>query len=340
MTQHISVIDIEKELASKLEEKLVQTSPISAQSCIFRVPDVFRSHNEPLFNPNVVSIGPYNRHLENLECFIKSIKANVKHCLECYAEQVTMKMEEFVEMTVIDGCFVLEFFRRWAYMVPASADDPLFKISWMRKFLVLDLLLLENHLPWFLLVLGYLRSEQITVDSKLQNKHLLDLQRNIITSGSEEPMQGFPSTPCMGQGKDLMNIQFKNGVLIIPPIVIVDNVESLFRNLIAYQQSDSSLKDKFTAYILNISEKRIITCFLDPDDVSRFFRRLYNDAHVTYSAYVRLSQEINDYCASPWPRWRATLSRDYFSNPWSIISLIAGIIILVLTFLQSVYSML
>ncbi|KAF2320842.1 hypothetical protein GH714_031216 [Hevea brasiliensis] len=262
-------IDVDQVLASSIRRKLVQNSPVSAGCCIFRVPNTLRKHNEQLFEPTFISIGPYHRDIQkfqftekiklwyldcliaraptpetSLECFIKSIRANVKSCLECYGEEVLkLTNDEFVEIMVIDGCFIIEFFRRNANIVPKSMDDPLFKMPWVRKVLVTDFLLLENQLPWFVLEclfnltetshdeerrplsqLAYdyfhwnaFKTEMIEVNQRLQNKHLLDLLRNIILRGSEDPQEK-------------------------------DNAESFFRNLIAYEQCDRSLNDGVIAY--------------------------------------------------------------------------------------------
>ncbi|KAJ9159389.1 hypothetical protein P3X46_024897 [Hevea brasiliensis] len=410
-------IDVDQVLASSIRRKLVQNSPVSAGCCIFRVPNTLRKHNEQLFEPTFISIGPYHRDIQkfqftekiklwyldcliaraptpetSLECFIKSIRANVKSCLECYGEEVLkLTNDEFVEIMVIDGCFIIEFFRRNANIVPKSMDDPLFKMLWVRKVLVTDFLLLENQLPWFVLEclfnltetshdeerrplsqLAYnyfhrnaFKTEMIEVNQRLQNKHLLDLLRNIILRGSEDPQEkGFLPIPCVtellqagvdfavGEKTSLMKITFENGILTIPPLVILDNAESFFRNLIAYEQCDRSLNDGVTAYaafldnLVNSSEdleylrqKGIIICYLSTEDVSAFFNRLYNDAHLTRYPYRKISERIVTHYQSRWPRWRAKLCRDYFNSPWAIISLIGAIIILVLTFLQTLYAM-
>ncbi|XP_048231928.1 UPF0481 protein At3g47200 isoform X2 [Ricinus communis] len=301
-----------------------------------------------------------------------------------------MTRDAFAEMLIIDGCFIIELFRRFVCIVQKD-DDPLFKMPWVRKVLVTDLLLLENQLPWFVLNRLFelsdtydsegrslnqlaenffhhsaLRPGWIRVNSGLQNKHLLDLQRNIILLKSNESVDGgILPIPCVtelllagidfavGETDDLMKITFKNGVLTIPPVKVLDNAESLLRNLIAYEQCDKNLENRITAYaafldnLINSKEdleylhqKKIITYYLSSEDVSAFFDGLYNEVHVERSLYTEVSKDINAYCRSHWPRWRIRLTRDYFNNPWSIISLIGAIMILVLTFLQTLYAIL
>ncbi|KAF3777061.1 hypothetical protein EJ110_NYTH46883 [Nymphaea thermarum] len=53
-----------------------------------------------------------------------------------------------------------------------------------------------------------------------------------------------------------------------------------------------------------------------------------------------LDKQLQSYVASDWNAARAYLKRNYFHNPWSILSLLAAIILLVLTFIQTVFSVL
>ncbi|KAK9275711.1 hypothetical protein L1049_022979 [Liquidambar formosana] len=167
-------IDIDQ-LASTLRGKLLQRSPLPAQCCIFRVPSTLRRHNQTVFAPRLVSIGPLHHGVKNLqameklklwyldcllaraptiqtslECFIEAIRGTVERISECY-EEVELSTDEMVEMMVLDSCFIIELFRKHAIIVQPHVDDPIFKTSWMRKDLLNDLLLLENQLPWFVL---------------------------------------------------------------------------------------------------------------------------------------------------------------------------------------------
>ena len=47
---------------------------------------------------------------------------------------------------------------------------------------------------------------------------------------------------------------------------------------------------------------------------------------------------VNDHCRKRWYRWRASLVQTYFRNPWVFISLLAAVILLVATLLQTVYT--
>ncbi|KAJ4973331.1 hypothetical protein NE237_006505 [Protea cynaroides] len=74
-----------------------------------------------------------------------------------YSEIIQLKYEEFVKMMLLDGCFILELILK--YTVYGSKDskdskhpnDPIFNTTWMFPVIQLDLFLLENQLPFFVL---------------------------------------------------------------------------------------------------------------------------------------------------------------------------------------------
>jgi hypothetical protein len=89
-----------------------------------------------------------------------------------------------------------------------------------------------------------------------------------------------------------------------------------------------------------LKDKGILNLYLGTEDVASIFKKLYSDASVGAFLYSDLYREVNAYCRRPCNRWRATLKRDYFGNPWAIISLMAAFLILVFTFSQILYSVL
>lgn len=238
-----TIYDVNPEAILNLQEKLSIKPPWPSNCCIFRAPSTIRRHNEYVYEPQLVSIGPYHhgqkkfQQMERfkywylgclldraptpearLECLFKVIGSNVQYCLDCYSEKEDgMSIGEFVEMMILDGCFVVELFRKKAGIAPRHLDDPIFKTAYMRKILLSDLLLLENQLPWKVLEsLFYLtaapkergqaslaglalnffdfnaiRTGAINPNTALEHKHLLDLQRNNLLSSnvSMEPKQ-------------------------------------------------------------------------------------------------------------------------------------------------------
>ncbi|XP_059445772.1 UPF0481 protein At3g47200-like [Corylus avellana] len=415
----IEMSNLDKSLASSITKKLLYDSPSLQESSIFRVPQKLRRRNENVYDPNIVSIGPYHRGTKRLvpmneikmwylgslfkrfpltpektlEHIVESIRTLQKRARDHYADPFSLNDEKFIEMLVVDGCFLIELFRKEAFIVEPHCDDPIFNTSWMYENLYHDLILLENQIPWFILqrlfeltvavieqephflvklVLKFFESMMLmTVPAEYRAngrevKHILDLLHSCLlsTSGQGRPkninLELFPPVTDLlqagvifkkGNPDDVLNIKFNKGVFEIPPIKVRGNSESLFRNLIAYEQCDRHCGNQFTSYavlldcLINSSkdadllcDEKIVVHAMSTEDVSNLFNGLYNDTLISEFYYGQIARDVNRYYRSRWPRWRATLMRDYFSNPWSISSFIAAIFILVLTFLQTLFS--
>ncbi|KAI8527995.1 hypothetical protein RHMOL_Rhmol12G0117300 [Rhododendron molle] len=418
----VEIHESNKLLACALRDKLRDESPSLSENCIFKVPWTLRRHNEASYEPKIVSIGPFHRGKNNrlepmeeikrwymhcllaslpippeesLQLFVQSIRELAKRTSNCYGQKIDLSESELVEVMIVDGCFLIELFRKDTWLVPRHKDDPIYNTAWMLENFYHDLILLENQIPWFVLeclfnltvsvheqeddfliklVLRFFETMMLmTVPGEYKPrgreiKHILDLLRSSLLSSSEDiehtntNWELFPSVTDLltagvsfkkGIPDDILNIEFSKGVFQIPPIRIRGNSESLFRNLIAYEQCDRHCTDKFTSYavfldcLINTSkdadllvDERIIAPGLSTEDVSILFNGLYNDTLVYNFYYGGLSRKVNEYHKSRWPTWRAILRRDYFNNPWSISSFIAAILILVFTFLQTLFAIL
>ncbi|KAK3412076.1 hypothetical protein EUGRSUZ_I00854 [Eucalyptus grandis] len=165
----------------------------------------------------------------------------------------------------------------------------------------------------------------------------------------------------------LGDIQFEleYGILEIPSIEIHQGTRQIFLNLIAFEQSHFDCRDHITSYVIfmhnliNSSEdvrylynRGIINHCLGSDaEVADLFNLLCQEVafDIEDSYLVDVSYEVNLYCkwkstscrasiARKWNAWRAILENKYFDNPWSIISFMAAVVLLVLTFLQALYA--
>jgi hypothetical protein len=169
-------IDIEG-LASSKKDDMVSNDPfLSPNCCIFKTPNVLYRQNEKAYVPNGFSIGPFHHNKPNLtdtekikkkylhglisrspspetmlKDLINSVKEVQREARECYSEPFDYSPDKFVEILVIDGCFIIELFRKMAREVPIEDNDPIFTMSCMMGFLYHDLILLENQVPWMVL---------------------------------------------------------------------------------------------------------------------------------------------------------------------------------------------
>jgi hypothetical protein len=202
-------------------------------------------------------------------------------------------------------------------------------------------------------------------------KHILDCTRYFLIDQTHErtcetPVMSYteqiPSVTELvqagvkfrvGDKKNRLNVTFRNGVMTIPQLFIFAETEPFYRNLIAFEQCDPSRDFKITSYakflddLINTSKdvdflkhQRILKVYLSTEEVASIFNKLYSDANVGSFLYSDLYREVNAYFRRPWNRWRAALKHDYFNSPWTSLSVIATIVIIVFTFLPTLYSIL
>lgn len=72
---------------------------------------------------------------------------------------------------------------------------------------------------------------------------------------------------------------------------------------------------------------------------ANMFNSLSRD--VSLDKHTRLAAiygSVNAYCKRKIPRYRAALYHTYFSSPWAMISLIAAVLLFVLTITQTIYA--
>jgi hypothetical protein len=158
------------------------------------------------------------------------------------------------------------------------------------------------------------------------------------------------------KSENIFDITFQNGTLEIPFILIEETRRSRLLNLVSFEQCDSKLDMNLTSYacfmgglfkterdVTLLQKKGIVDNLLATnEELVLFFNWLTECSYLDYEVHYlkELFMDVNRYYISDWHRWRATLKRNYFSNPWSIISFTAAFALLALTVLQTLYSIL
>ncbi|KAF7151011.1 hypothetical protein RHSIM_Rhsim02G0196800 [Rhododendron simsii] len=206
--------------------------------------------------------------------------------------------------------------------------------------------------------------------SESEVKHFVDLLRlchlpsalrilpqnwvKFVTIPTARDLQEVGVSIRKGESNNVFDIQYAKGVLKIPQVGIQDDSEIILRNLIAFEMchcpSDSyiidyvvfmdSLMDTPQDVDILVQDEIFENFLLDRGSVATLFHNLTSG--VFWSAgnyyYHGLCQEINEYCKVPCNKWKAILKRDHFSTPWRIVAIVAAVILLVLTSIQTVCS--
>ncbi|CAL9083534.1 unnamed protein product [Musa textilis] len=171
-----------------------------------------------------------------------------------------------------------------------------------------------------------------------------------------ELMEGGVHFRKKEEATNFLDITFQNGEMEIPLLQVDDDTNTLFRNLIAFEQCSKNVSLHVTAYatlmdcIINtaadvalLQQRRIILSGLgDGKEVADLFNKLCKEVTLDYEkSYVSgIYKDVNKHYDTKCNQWRARLTHDYFSNPWAVISVFAAILLLVLTITQTIFSIL
>ncbi|KAF7840975.1 UPF0481 protein [Senna tora] len=370
--------------------------------------------------PNLVSIGPYhhnkdhlleyetckwyylNKHISTarfdrqstLNSYIETFKISfASRAKRCYQTTPMMSDHDFIEMMLLDGCFVVELLKLLG--CPNCKDeietvgDPILTEPWVIPILITDLLKLENQIPFF--VLDMLWDEQKAKDSILvaslrvfnllfqmpwhedsrvrltlkdyEPKNMLDLFHHCM-----HPSQQISQEHCLCMGKDesyhpwnrsimcakklrassikfklkkadsFLDINFRSRVLEIPSITINESTATILLNCVALEHARNDDNKFFSSYIIfmkslineprdvaYLSSKGVITRFSKDD---QFIARFFNDLGEVIGVNVRnsyLYDQIRKVETHYYSHW-ATLEREYFNSPWTIIFVLYALV--------------
>ncbi|KAK2980224.1 hypothetical protein RJ640_018331 [Escallonia rubra] len=147
--------------------------------------------------------------------------------------------------------------------------------------------------------------------------------------------------------------QFGRSRFGIPKLCIFDDTETFLRNLIAFEQCCPDIRQRYItsyAYLMDtlintkedvdlLADAKVIENYLGSgEDVSDLFNNLCKEVALGKFFFFSQWKQVDDYYNRPWPRRLASLRRNYFSNPWTGISVIAALILFALTVVQTVYG--
>ncbi|XAR54468.1 hypothetical protein NMG60_11029611 [Bertholletia excelsa] len=88
---------------------------------------------------------------KSVDKYVKAMRDVEEKARGCYAEPISLSKDRFVEMLVLDGCFIIEWFRRYAIPQLRDPNDIFSRRSTFVYGVWRDLMLVENQLPFFVL---------------------------------------------------------------------------------------------------------------------------------------------------------------------------------------------
>nr|BAF98606.1 CM0545.450.nc [Lotus japonicus] len=165
------------EWAIQIDEELKSHDPsiekeLWDRHCIYKVPSCVKELNKRAYTPKMASFGPYHHGEEHLKAmeehkhrallyFLKRCQKPIGSVLQ-RMDQVVQELRnsykpldpiwvedtpKFLQLMILDGCFMLEIFRVNHNINDYADNDPVFGNIYVRLNLKCDMSLLENQLP-------------------------------------------------------------------------------------------------------------------------------------------------------------------------------------------------
>ncbi|XP_057252242.1 uncharacterized protein LOC125491790 [Beta vulgaris subsp. vulgaris] len=345
-----------------------------SQPSIYRVPEHLRELSNNAYIPWRVSIGPYHYNnpkfwvmeehkLEYMKAFINRASS---HTLEdyikvveelepmarfCYADRTIglIQSKQFVEMLLIDGCFIVEFLLRkiqklahvdmeptresygqmYEFVGSISpfrpAHDIIFRSTRTSFEVRRDLILLENQLPYDVL-------------ESLDGRDIKEFRVPSVTQLAKAGVHFRASQ------SPWLSIDLSNGVLELPALSIWHHTDTFFRNVMVYElytEANHTRSTTISDYmclmddLINskedvalLTKEGIIHNWLESDDaLSDLFNSITKHILADHASYARICRDLNDFLKKPMPKYKAILRQNYFNEPWAIIYFITGVLI-------------
>uniref|UniRef100_A0A5B7CB19 Uncharacterized protein n=1 Tax=Davidia involucrata TaxID=16924 RepID=A0A5B7CB19_DAVIN len=147
---------------------------------------------------------------------------------------------------------------------------------------------------------------------------------------------------------------FLFGSLKIPPIIMDDATKTIFLNAIAHEAGTEN-ESVFTSYVNFLDSliddaedvkvmvsAGVLENYLGGDEeVANFFNKIGAVLRPEFDAYIGVKMKMRKYSASKRIKvatWLAEVKRDHFRNPWTSIAVLAGFLALLLTFVQTYFT--
>ncbi|CAI9298632.1 unnamed protein product [Lactuca saligna] len=290
------------------------------------------------------------------EC-VEKVVAKTDRIRACYDK---IKMEkyndtELAKMMVIDACFILEYLGRSEFNVENRS-------FWRGQSIVYDMVLVENQIPFFILQDIFdstiLKSEptaslttlllplvqicnifetsltaNITPRLNFQDHILGFLENCFHPSRNNSPSEGLPSSAIHSA------VELDRAGVIFKP----NNPDETWSMAMEFKSCPLSCFSwcwvDTEEDIAKLIESKVVLNHLGSNEkAADMINSLCKQQPIRMFCYVDQWQDMDTHYNNYWPKNIAALKRTYFSSPWSMITLVGGIALFVLTVIQTIYA--
>jgi hypothetical protein len=157
-----------------------------------------------------------------------------------------------------------------------------------------------------------------------------------------------------GKTDSFLEVKFENGLIEMPSITINDFTRYLLLNCVAFEQCHNSCSKHVTAYVafldclVNTSadveylrQRNVIDNYVaDDDNVALFINSLGKDVNfgIRHFYLSKLFNDVDKYYRNAFNIRFTSFTQRYFYTRWPFVSFFAATVLLLLTFVQTVFA--
>ncbi|THG17761.1 hypothetical protein TEA_008520 [Camellia sinensis var. sinensis] len=314
------------------------------------------------------------RNETSVDRYVRAMRESEERAQKSYEGSINLNADEFVQTMLLDGFRnvlrrdVLLFENQLPFFILVelfnmtkveSPQDDIVRLSlnFLRHVLPHQKLDVPNAKPIHeikhilnLVHDGWCSSfaeTRSSVKNVIVHWNFIDSATELQEAGVEFKMVNRSST---------VDINFTNGVVEIPQLRVTHTTESPLRNLGAYEQCLPDAYPKYVCdyiafmnWLINSSQdveilrrSGIIENWIGDEVVNTMLNKIDKNImiSVTPFSYSENSNKLNKHCKKRLNVWMANLRPNYFNSPWSLLSFLSAVLLLVLTILQTVFSIL
>nr|GEU84947.1 uncharacterized protein [Tanacetum cinerariifolium] len=266
----------------------------------------------------------------------------------CYIGMKAYPDSKLVEMMVTDACFILAFI----YNYCGKPDSSLGQNVLLYPHIFLDM---NQDRDSSIVPKNQDRDSSTVPKNQDRDSSTVPLWQDGDLSRAPKKQDGDSSTvPKMGKRpmvlcfpKSWVKPTFK-----MPVLRIHDHSELFIRNLIIYEHS-SEVQTCVTSYmnaldflidtpenVAKMVKSQVLVNYLGSDEeAAGMINNICKEVPIGDFYYKDEWKVLDEYYKAYWPNIIiAGLRHKYFGNPWSIIALIAGVVLFILTVIQTSYT--
>ena len=151
-----------------------------------------------------------------------------------------------------------------------------------------------------------------------------------------------------------LSISFRDGTLEIPSLHVSDSRLAELRNLVAFEQCYKIPSHFATSYFVFLDQliespndvavlrksKILRSEHLSDAEMAEMFSGLSKNLvwDLRFDLHSLVYAALEDFCKLPHRRWRVNLVQNYFSNPWTTLSVMAAILLLFFSGTQTFFT--